>query len=89
MVKDEEYTGLAQLYRDFSGKVEQYITAYCNILDNVAANGIKAGDAHDKLVLFKDRAAALKGVFEPLASGMAAKCESYCSNVDALDKDVY
>jgi hypothetical protein len=89
IVRDEEYTALAGLYNAFFEKLEGGITAYCNTLDSVAANGIKAGEAHDKLVLLKDSAAALKGTVEPLVSAAADKYFSYCDRIDEIDKYVY
>ena len=89
IVKDEEYESLAGLYRAFFERMEQGITAYCDTLDSVALNGVKAGDAHDKLVMFKDCASALKGTVEPLVEAMANKCGSYCESIDDIDKYVY
>ena len=89
IVKDEEYETLAGLYRAFFERVESGITSYCSILDSVAASGVKAGDAHDKLVMFSGCANALKGTVEPLVDAMANKYWSYCESIDEIDKYVY
>jgi hypothetical protein len=88
-VKDEEYADLARLYGDYRALAEKHIDTYCTIMQSVASDGIKSGDAHDSLVQFASLALNLKDQVDQILSAMAERCASYVTEIDRLDQDLY
>ena len=87
---DDDYVEKAGVnIKNWSNALQQNISAYINILDDITTTGITSGSTHDALVAFKQYAENLKDVIGDIGEDSNTLCQNFLSAVDETDSYLY
>lgn len=89
IVNDSDYESIGDAYTTIGTYLEEIITDYLSIIDNICTDGIKCGNIHDNLLLFKQTASLLSGQINAATKIATQICEDFVSDIDEADGDLY
>lgn len=89
IVNDESYAEMPALFSSVAETMEERISDYIAILDDVILNGVVSGFVHDNLVLFKNKVSILEGHIKTCVEEVNQLCTSFVESVDEADCELY
>lgn len=89
IVNDVDYESISADYKELGKNFEEILSTYLSVLDDICTSGIKSGNIHDNLVIYKETASQLSGQIDA-ALGIAARiCTDFVSDIDTADGALY
>ena len=89
IVNDVDYESISADYKELGKYFEEILSTYLSVLDDICTSGIKSGNIHDNLVIFKGIASQLNGQIDA-ALGIASRlCTEFVTYIDEADGALY
>ena len=89
VVYDNDNKAIANEYKKFGDRLEDYINNYSKVLKRVANEGIKSGKVHDNLLRFIDAVDDLKNEGKELTQLAKKSAEDFLKDMDTADNYLY
>jgi hypothetical protein len=88
-IRDEELSSYKSDVVAIGELMNARLVGLKEILDDVCVNGVEEGEFHDNLLLFADVISGLTDNINVITEAMSTKIDTYLTDIDALDGNIY
>ena len=88
-IRDEELSSYKSDVVSIGELMNARLVGLKEILNDVCENGVEEGEFHNNLLLFADVISGLTDNINVITEAMSTKIDTYLTEIDALDGDIY
>ncbi len=88
-INDDEFYSYKTMISEMAGLLEEKLSAYMYIMQTVCNDGIISGNVHDNLKEYMEAVRLLEGQLLLLSSALGLNIDTFITEIDELDKNLY